>query len=71
MSRIRYIKKVWQSQPTREGAGVRLHRAFGYYQVPEFDPFLLLDDFRDDDPADYRKGFEEYEEGSFIKHRKK
>ena len=40
-----------------EGAGVHLHRAFGYYQVPQFDPFLLLDDFRGDDPADYLRGF--------------
>ncbi|MGD0828067.1 MAG: pirin family protein [Desulfobaccales bacterium] len=57
MTKIRKIKKVWQSKPTLEGAGVRLRRAFGYYQVPQFDPFLLLDDFRADDPADYLKGF--------------
>jgi quercetin 2,3-dioxygenase len=57
MTKIRRITKVWQSKPTREGAGVRLRRAFGNDQVPEFDPFLLLDDFRGDDPADYLKGF--------------
>jgi quercetin 2,3-dioxygenase len=57
MVKIRKIHKVWQSKPTLEGAGVHLHRAFGYYQVPEFDPFLLLDDFRGDNPADYLKGF--------------
>ena len=57
MSTIRKINKVWQSKPAVEGAGVHLHRAFGYYQVPQFDPFLLLDDFRGDDPADYLKGF--------------
>ncbi len=57
MTEIRKINKVWQSKATMEGAGVRLHRAFGYYQVPQFDPFLLLDDFRGDDPADYRQGF--------------
>ena len=57
MSTIRKINKVWQSKPTLEGAGVHLHRAFGYYQVPQFDPFLLLDDFRGDDPAAYLKGF--------------
>ena len=57
MTKIRKIHKVWQSKPTLEGAGVHLHRAFGYYQVPQFDPFLLLDDFRGDDPADYLKGF--------------
>ena len=57
MSKIRKINKVWQSKPTVEGAGVHLHRAFGYYQVPQFDPFLLLDDFRGEDPAAYLKGF--------------
>jgi redox-sensitive bicupin YhaK (pirin superfamily) len=54
---IRKIKKVWKSKPTIEGAGVHLKRAFGYYQAPELDPFLLLDDFRSDNPADYLKGF--------------
>ena len=57
MAKIRKIAKVWQSKPTLEGAGVRLQRAFGYQEVPQFDPFLLLDDFRGDDPADYLKGF--------------
>ena len=57
MSTIRKITKVWQSKPTLEGAGVHLHRAFGNYQVPQFDPFLLLDDFRGDHPDDYLKGF--------------
>ncbi len=57
MAKIRKIDKVWQSKPTLEGAGVRLHRAFGYREVPQFDPFLLLDDFRGDEPADYLKGF--------------
>ena len=57
MAKIRKINKVWQSKPTMEGAGVHLHRAFGYHEVPQFDPFLLLDDFRGDDPADYLKGF--------------
>ena len=40
-----------------EGAGVRLRRAFGFGDTGEFDPFLLLDDFRNDNPADYRAGF--------------
>jgi len=57
MSKIRKINKVWQSKPTMEGAGVHLRRAFGYEQVPRFDPFLLLDDFRGDDPAGYLQGF--------------
>jgi redox-sensitive bicupin YhaK (pirin superfamily) len=45
------------SIPTLEGAGVNLKRAFGYYQLPMFDPFLLLDDFHSDNPRDYLKGF--------------
>jgi len=57
MSEIRKIKTVSKSKPTIEGAGVHLRRAFGYYQIPEFDPFLLLDDFRSDDPAKFLPGF--------------
>ncbi len=57
MSTVRKIKKVWNSKPTIEGAGVHLKRAFGYYQVPDLDPFLLLDDFRSDNPSHYLKGF--------------
>jgi redox-sensitive bicupin YhaK (pirin superfamily) len=53
----RKIKKVFQSQPVLEGAGVRLKRAMGNKEVPQFDPFLLLDDFRSDRPDDYIKGF--------------
>jgi redox-sensitive bicupin YhaK (pirin superfamily) len=40
-----------------EGAGVKLHRAFGFGTTSEFDPFLLFDDFRNDRPADYMAGF--------------
>jgi redox-sensitive bicupin YhaK (pirin superfamily) len=57
MSETRKIHKVWKSKPTIEGAGVHLKRVFGFSQVPMFDPFLLLDDFRSDNPAYYRKGF--------------
>jgi len=57
MSATKKIKMVSKSKPTIEGAGVHLRRAFGYYQVPQFDPFLLLDDFRSDDPAKYAPGF--------------
>lgn len=53
----RKIKKVWKSKPTLEGAGVHLKRAFGYYQVPQLDPFLLLDDFHSADPGHYLAGF--------------
>src|SRR5262245_37843998 len=54
---IRPVKRVVQSTPTMEGAGVRLNRAFGFGATQEFDPFLLLDDFRNDRPDDYRAGF--------------
>ena len=57
MTETRMIKKVLKSRPTIEGAGVHLRRAFGFSQVPMFDPFLLLDDFRSDDPEHYTKGF--------------
>ncbi len=54
---IRPIKRVIESKPTMEGAGVRLRRAFGFGETKEFDPFLLLDDFRNENPEDYLKGF--------------
>ena len=54
---IRPIKRVGQSRPTIEGAGVRLRRAFGFGETADFDPFLLLDDFRNDNPRDYEAGF--------------
>jgi redox-sensitive bicupin YhaK (pirin superfamily) len=54
---IRPVKRIVQSTPTMEGAGVKLHRAFGFGDTGEFDPFLLLDDFRNDHPDDYLKGF--------------
>ena len=57
MNRVRRIKKVLKSKPTIEGAGVHLRRAFGFYQVPSLDPFLLLDDFHSSKPADYLAGF--------------
>ncbi len=53
----RRIQRVWRSRQTIEGAGVHLKRAFGYYQVPQLDPFLLLDDFHSDDPGHYLAGF--------------
>lgn len=45
------------AQPTMEGAGVKLHRAFGFQDPSELDPFLLFDDFRNERPEDYIKGF--------------
>jgi len=57
MDKIRKIRKVLISQPTLEGAGVHLRRGFGFREVPLFDPFLMFDDFRQDDPAKYLPGF--------------
>jgi redox-sensitive bicupin YhaK (pirin superfamily) len=54
---IRPVKRVAQSQPTLEGAGVHLRRAFGFGTTSEFDPFLLFDDFRNERPEDYLAGF--------------
>ena len=54
---IRPVKRVIQAQPTIEGAGVRLRRAFGFGNTTDFDPFLLLDDFRNENPNDYLAGF--------------
>jgi hypothetical protein len=51
------VKRAIQSKPAIEGAGVHLRRAFGFGNTEDFDPFLLLDDFRNDRPADYLAGF--------------
>jgi redox-sensitive bicupin YhaK (pirin superfamily) len=57
MNEYRKISQIKKSQPTMEGAGVRLKRAFGFHKVPSLDPFLLLDDFHSDNPDDYMPGF--------------
>jgi redox-sensitive bicupin YhaK (pirin superfamily) len=54
---IRPVKRIVEAKPTMEGAGVKLHRAFGFGDTGEFDPFLLFDDFRNDRPGDYQAGF--------------
>jgi redox-sensitive bicupin YhaK (pirin superfamily) len=54
---IRPVKRVVQAKPTIEGAGVRLQRAFGFGDTNDFDPFLLFDDFRNENPDDYLAGF--------------
>ncbi len=53
----RRIRKIVKSRATIEGAGVHLHRAIGLGLPEEYDPFLLLDDFRSDRPSEYRPGF--------------
>lgn len=57
MSKVRSIREIVESRRTLEGAGVRLRRAIGSGNPGRYDPFLLLDDFRSDRPADYERGF--------------
>ncbi|MCC4771420.1 pirin family protein [Methanosarcina sp. DH2] len=57
MANLRRIRKVRKSMPTVEGAGVHLKRAFGFQHVPEFDPFLLFDEFHSEKPEEYSMGF--------------
>ena len=54
---FRPVKSTSHATPTMEGAGVKLHRAFGFHNPEMFDPYLLFDDFRNEDPADYAAGF--------------
>ena len=54
---LRPVRRMIETTPTLEGAGVKLQRAFGFGKTKDFDPFLLLDDFRNDRPEDYLKGF--------------
>jgi redox-sensitive bicupin YhaK (pirin superfamily) len=54
---LRPVRKLSKAKPALEGAGVHLRRAFGFGHTSDFDPFLLLDDFRNDVPEDYLAGF--------------
>jgi hypothetical protein len=54
---LRPVKRLVKAKPTLEGAGVQLRRAFGFGTTSDFDPFLLLDDFRNERPEDYLAGF--------------
>ncbi len=54
---IRPVVETTSAKATMEGAGVKLHRAFGFHEPSKYDPFLLFDDFRNDNPDDYAAGF--------------
>lgn len=54
---IRPVTSETLAQATMEGAGVHLHRAFGFHNPEQMDPFLLFDDFRNEHPDDYLRGF--------------
>lgn len=53
----RRVARKLRGQPTSDGAGVRMTRVIGTPRLDHFDPFLLLDEFRSDDPSDYIAGF--------------
>ena len=53
---VRTIERIVHGQPASDGAGVKLLRVIGSQELPEFDPFLLLDEFRSDDAGDYIAG---------------
>jgi len=54
---LRPVKRIAKAKPAIEGAGVHLRRAFGFGDTSAYDPFLLLDDFRNDVPEEYLAGF--------------
>ncbi len=54
---IRPINQIFYAKPTREGAGVNLHRVFGFDNTALFDPFLMMDDFSSNNPDDFKRGF--------------
>jgi redox-sensitive bicupin YhaK (pirin superfamily) len=54
---VRPVKRLLSTKPALEGAGVKLQRAFGFGNTTDFDPFLLFDDFRNDNPKDFLAGF--------------
>ncbi|MEA4953217.1 hypothetical protein SDC9_130990 [bioreactor metagenome] len=57
MENMRVPARIVSGRRTTDGAGVSLVRVFGYHDVKDFDPFLMLDAFDSKDPADYVKGF--------------
>lgn len=57
MKKSRSVVEHFGKRITRDGAGVKLSRVFGFHEIPQIDPFLLLDFFNSEDPRDYEKGF--------------
>jgi len=57
MTETRRVRQIVKSRATMEGAGVHLHRAIGFGHPETYDPFLLLDDFRSDEPDEFLAGF--------------
>ena len=61
----REVQSVHVAQAVRDGAGVNLHRALGHRGLPLLDPFLMLDQFKSEDPNDYLAGFPEHPHRGF------
>src|ERR1043165_9140294 len=64
-SSVREVARKVRGQPTSDGAGVRITRVMGTGALDSFDPFLLLDEFRSDDPNDYIAGFPDHPHRGF------
>ena len=65
MSQTREVGRVVRGRAASDGAGVKLNRVIGGPDLPQLDPFLLLDEFRSDDAADYLAGFPEHPHRGF------
>jgi hypothetical protein len=64
-ARTRRVERTFKAMPASDGAGVRLNRIIGRPGLPDLDPFLLLDEFRSDEAADYIGGFPDHPHRGF------
>ena len=65
MTRPRPVARLARGTPASDGAGVKLNRVIGTATLPAVDPFLMLDEFRSDDAADYIAGFPDHPHRGF------
>ena len=61
----RTVRQIVRGMPTSDGAGVKLRRVIGQPQLPDLDPFLMLDEFGTDQPEDYLAGFPDHPHRGF------